>query len=84
MAALLSWKPYMHNPKMPFLMAQVRIPTLMVWGKQDAIVPVNCGELYQQAIPKSTLLTIERCGHSPQLEKPQEFLDAIVPFLTAN
>jgi pimeloyl-ACP methyl ester carboxylesterase len=84
MAALLTWKPYMYNPKLPFVLAQVKVPTLIVWGKQDAIVPVECGELYQQAIPRATLAVIDRCGHSPQLEKPQEFLDAVVPFLTAE
>ena len=78
MAALLTWKPYMHNPKMPHLMAQVKLPTLIVWGKQDAIVPVECGELYQQAIPGAALTVIDRCGHSPQLERPDAFLAAVL------
>jgi pimeloyl-ACP methyl ester carboxylesterase len=84
MAALLTWKPYMYNPKMPVLMAQVHTPTLLVWGRQDAIVPLNCGELYQQAIPGSRLVIIETCGHAPQIERPQAFLEAVVPFLTAS
>jgi pimeloyl-ACP methyl ester carboxylesterase len=83
MAALLTWKPYMHNPKLPFLLAHVRVPTLIVWGRQDAIVPLRCGELYQAAIPGAKLAVLERCGHSPQIEKPQEFLNAVAPFLTA-
>ncbi len=84
MAALLTWKPYMHNPKMPHLMTQVKLPTLIVWGKQDAIVPVECGELYQQAIPGAALTVIDRCGHSPQVERPDAFLAAVLPFLTAG
>ena len=84
MAALLTWKPYMHNPKLPILLAHVQVPTLIVWGKQDAIVPLQCGELYQAAIPGARLTVLERCGHSPQVEKPQEFLAAVVPFLTAT
>jgi pimeloyl-ACP methyl ester carboxylesterase len=64
-------------------MAQVQTPTLLVWGRQDAIVPLNCGELYQQAIPGSQLVVIEACGHSPQIEKPQAFLAAVMPFLSA-
>ena len=83
MAALLTWKPYMYNPKLPVLLSQVKIPSLVVWGRQDAIVPLNCGELYQAAIPGAQLVVIDRCGHSPQVEKPQAFLDAVVPFLTA-
>lgn len=81
MAALLTWKPYMYNPKLPILLAQVNIPTLIVWGRQDAIVPVECGTLYQQAIAGATLTVIEQCGHSPQIEKPQAFLEAVLPFL---
>lgn len=84
MAALLTWKPYMYNPKMPVLLSQVKTPTLVVWGRQDAIVPLNCGELYQAAIPGTQLIVIDHCGHSPQIEKPQAFLDAVVPFLTAS
>ena len=84
MAALLTWKPYMYNPKMPHLMAQMKLPTLIVWGKQDAIVPMECGELYQQAIPGAALTLIDHCGHSPQLEKPDAFLAAVLPFLTAS
>lgn len=82
MAALLTWKPYMHNPKLPFLMARVNIPTLLVWGRQDAIVPLECGEQYQRIMPAATLTVIDRCGHSPHIEKPQDFLNAVVPFLT--
>ncbi len=82
MAALLTWKPYMYNPKMPVLMAQVTTPTLVVWGRQDAIVPLNCGERYQQAIPGAQLAVLDHCGHSPQIEKPQAFLATVLPFLT--
>lgn len=84
MAALLTWKPYMYNPKMPALMAQVNIPTLVVWGRQDAIVPVECGELYGAAIPGARLVVLEQCGHSPQVEKPQEFVQTVLPFLLAS
>ena len=74
----------MYNPKMPILMAQVKVPSLVLWGKQDAIVPLNCGELYQQVIPGSNLVVIDECGHSPHIEKPNDFLDAVVPFVTAT
>jgi pimeloyl-ACP methyl ester carboxylesterase len=84
MAALLTWKPYMYNPKLPVLLAQINIPTLLVWGRQDAIVPVECGALYQAAIPGARLTVIEQCGHSPQIEKPSAFLEAVLPFMQAS
>ena len=62
---------------------RLNVPSLVLWGQQDAIVPLNCGELYQRAIPGSNLVVIDECGHSPHIEKPNDFLDAVVPFVTA-
>jgi pimeloyl-ACP methyl ester carboxylesterase len=81
MTSRLCWKPYFHNPKLPAYLRGVKTPTLIVWGQQDAIVPVNCGALYQQALTNATLHVIDRCGHVPALEKPQEFLSAVRAFL---
>ena len=81
MTSRLCWKPYFHNPNLPAYLRGMKTPTLIVWGKQDAIIPVNCGELYQQALANATLQVIDRCGHSPALEKPQEFLTVVQAFL---
>ena len=81
MAVRLGWKPYMHDPRLPSLLRRVRIPSLVVWGRQDAIIPLECGDLYQKAIPGSTLKVLEECGHSPQIEKPGEFVEIALDFL---
>jgi pimeloyl-ACP methyl ester carboxylesterase len=81
MTSRLCWKPYFHNPHLAAYLRGVKIPTLIVWGKQDAIIPANCGELYRQALANATLQLIDHCGHSPALEKPQEFLTAVRSFL---
>src|SRR5262245_27311654 len=81
MAVRLCWKPYMYNPALPNLLRRLRLPTLIVWGGEDRIVPVQCGNLYRQAIPGSTLKVIEGCGHLPPIERPQEFLQIVVGFL---
>ncbi|MBM3941343.1 MAG: alpha/beta hydrolase [SAR202 cluster bacterium] len=82
MASRLCWRPYLHNPSLPHYLGAVPTPTLIVWGKQDAIIPVECGELYQKALPNATLRIIDHCGHSPALEKPQEFLKTVTDFLS--
>ncbi|MBM3942470.1 MAG: alpha/beta hydrolase [SAR202 cluster bacterium] len=81
MAVRLGWKPYMHNPRLPGLLARVRAPTCIVWGRQDKLAPAECGELYHQAIPGSKLVFINNCGHAPQVEKPQEFVRVALDFL---
>ena len=81
MASRLCWRPYLHNPSLPHYLGRVNTPTLLVWGRQDAIIPVECGEMFQQALPNARLEVIDHCGHSPALEKPGEFLAAVNGFL---
>ena len=81
MASRLCWRPYLHNPSLPHYLDRVDTPTLLVWGRQDAIIPLECGELFEKALPNAQLKVIENCGHSPALEKPGEFLAAVGEFL---
>jgi len=84
MAQLLGWKPYMHNPKLIHRLRRVKVPTLIVWGKQDGLVPLPHGEAYRDAIPGAELKVIDRCGHAPQLERPAEFVAMVEEFLTRS
>ncbi len=81
MLSRLCWRPYLHNPSLPHYLGGVKIPTLVVWGKQDAIIPLECGEMYAKLLPNATLKSIDNCGHTPQMEKPQEFNDTVAAFL---
>lgn len=40
----------------------------------DNLIPLECGALYQQAIPESELVVFDRCGYAPHLEKSDEFV----------
>lgn len=81
MSVRLAWKPYMFDPSLPHLLPRSRVPTLVVWGREDRIVPLECGEIYQRAIPKARLDVIDRCGHLPHLERPDEVARLIAEFL---
>jgi pimeloyl-ACP methyl ester carboxylesterase len=59
----------------------IKVPTLIIWGKQDKIISPKVGELLDQAIPASTLKMIDRCGHVPQEEKPEETVPLVLDFL---
>jgi pimeloyl-ACP methyl ester carboxylesterase len=59
----------------------VTIPTLILWGRQDKVIPLKVGELLHQLLPNSTLEVIEQCGHIPQEEKPDETIAIISRFL---
>ena len=81
MLSRLGWKPYLHNPSLPHYLAKVQARTLIVWGANDAIIPLECGEIYRNSIPGSRLSVIDNCGHSPQMEKPDEFNAVVADFL---
>ncbi len=82
MASRLCWKPYLHNPSLPYYLRSVPTSTLIVWGRQDAIIPLECGTMFERVLPNSSLKVIDNCGHSPAAEKPQEFLGAVSDFLS--
>ncbi len=81
MTARLTWKPYMFNPRLPHFLPRVTAPTLLLWGREDGIVPVICGEQYRRLLPNATLRVLERCGHLPLIERPDEFAGLVLDFL---
>ena len=84
MTARLTWKPYMHNARLDRFLPRVTNPTLLVWGREDRIVPVECGDLYRRALPHATLTVLERCGHLPPIEQPDNFARLVLEFLGAK
>lgn len=62
-------------------LAKIDVPTLVVWGAQDAVVSLATGRRATAKLPRSELVVIEACGHLPMEEKPEELLRAVLPFL---
>jgi pimeloyl-ACP methyl ester carboxylesterase len=78
----IAWQPYMFNPSLPQLLEGVAgLPTLLIWGKQDRVVPLSAGEVYHKSIAGSELMTLDRCGHRPEIEKQAEFSQRLQRFL---
>lgn len=61
--------------------ANVRVPTLIVWGVQDQILPVEYAPVAAKTIPGSRLQLYDPCGHFPMLECAQEFNALLLEFL---
>jgi pimeloyl-ACP methyl ester carboxylesterase len=81
MSTRMCFKPYMYNPALAGTLGKVRVPTLVVWGQQDAIVPLQCGQLYRRMIPGATLRVIDSCGHFAHLEQPDRLAAIVQEFL---
>jgi pimeloyl-ACP methyl ester carboxylesterase len=65
-------------------LGQITVPTLVVWGEQDRIVPLDDGKDFAARIPGARLVIIPASGHAPCIEKPGELLAAMEPFLDAR
>jgi pimeloyl-ACP methyl ester carboxylesterase len=59
----------------------IKAPTLIVWGKEDRILPVAHAYAAAAKIPNSALQVFDRCGHVPQLERSEEFNKLLLEFL---
>jgi pimeloyl-ACP methyl ester carboxylesterase len=76
----IAWKPYMYNPTLPHLLGGVATPALVVGGRDDRIVPLECGERYAKALADARLEIVEGAGHFVDLEKPDELAGLVTRF----
>lgn len=60
---------------------RITTPTLVVWGKNDVLVPVGYAELFKQGIQNCQLEVFDDCGHIPQIEKFEETTKLVKEFI---
>jgi pimeloyl-ACP methyl ester carboxylesterase len=82
--ALLSWEPYMHNPKLPHRLHRVTAPTLFLRGESDGLVSAEYLAAYSRMLPNARTDTIAEAGHAPHLEQPEAFAAMVLAFLDAG
>jgi len=59
---------------------KIELPTLLLWGRQDRVVPTWVGERLSRELPEARLEIVDECGHMPQEEKPAESLERFRTF----
>jgi pimeloyl-ACP methyl ester carboxylesterase len=62
-------------------LANIKVPTLLVWGLNDTITPPMVGHDFNRLIPNSELKFIDKCCHAPMMEHPQKFNEMVEDFL---
>jgi pimeloyl-ACP methyl ester carboxylesterase len=82
MSFRIAWKPYMYSPTLPHLLGGVAAPALVVWGREDRIVPLECGERYVKSLGQAKLEVVEGAGHFVEMEKPEALAALVTRFLT--
>lgn len=60
---------------------QIQVPTLIIWGQEDKIIPLENGVRLHQAIRNSRLVVVDYCGHDPPDEQPEKVIQIMQKFL---
>lgn len=76
-SARFGWNPRLYNPRLERWLCRLRTPTLIVWGREDKIIPVRYADAFEKAIPNAKLKMIENAGHLPHVERRSDVSTAI-------
>ncbi len=76
--ARLAWSPRNHDPHLYKWLHRIDVPTHIIWGKQDQLIPAEYAKELQKLIPNSRVTLFDQCGHLPQTEKTTEYCQSII------
>jgi len=65
-------------------LGRIRVPTLLLWGEQDALVPARYAEDFAAGIAETSTVIVQGAGHLPTVENPEPTLAAITAFLSGG
>jgi pimeloyl-ACP methyl ester carboxylesterase len=80
----LAYRPRFHNPGLAKWLHRIDVPTLLIWGEADRIVPPSFGEAYRALIPGSRLVVLQGAGHAPFDEQKDAFLAMFCEHVTRS
>jgi len=79
--AKLGWQPRLYNPHLAKWLHRIDVPTLVLWGDGDKLIPPTYGAAFRDLIPGSRLEIFERCGHLPHIERADKFVSTVASFI---
>jgi pimeloyl-ACP methyl ester carboxylesterase len=80
-SARFGWQPRFFNPRLERWLHRVNVPTHVIWGAGDRIIPPVYAEAFHRLIPGSTLTLIPDAGHLPHVERTSAVAQAMQSFL---
>jgi pimeloyl-ACP methyl ester carboxylesterase len=79
--ALLAWAPRLHSPMLSKWLHRLNMPVQLIWGEDDRIMPVAYANAFKRLIPHAHLSVYPNCGHLPQVEKSDDFVQLVTSFI---
>ena len=80
-AARMAWNPRLCNPALAKWLHRVNVPTHLLWGDSDRIIPPAHAEAFKELISGSKVTILPSCGHVPHVERPDQFASAVAGFI---
>jgi pimeloyl-ACP methyl ester carboxylesterase len=84
MAARLGWQPRWFNPALERWLHRIKVPTLVVWGEDDKLLPRAYAEVWRNRVPDVRVGIIPQCGHLPHIEKLDVAAPLVLGFLSGG
>lgn len=81
MSFRIAWKPYMYSQTLPHLLGAVRVPSLVVCGDDDKVVPQSAAKRYLEALPNAKLEIVKASGHCVDMEQPEALAKLVTNFI---
>ena len=63
------------------VLTKIPHPTLLLWGANDEVTPVDVANTFKSLLPNATLVLVDNCGHAPMIEHPKWFAQEMIKFL---
>ena len=82
--ARLGWQPRLFNPGLRKWLHRIDVPTHIVWGDSDKVIPPVYADEFERLIADSKKTVIAGAGHLPQIEKAGPFVEAVTSFIAAS
>jgi len=74
--ARVGWNPYLHDPRLPSWLHRATMPALIVWGREDKLMPCAAAEQWAGLLPQARVALIPEASHFPALEQPELVAEA--------
>jgi pimeloyl-ACP methyl ester carboxylesterase len=81
MAARLGWQPRWYNPALERWLHRIKVPTLLLWGENDKLLPSAYAKVWKSRVPDIRVELLPECGHLPHIEKAELAAEKLVGFL---
>lgn len=80
--ARYGWNPYLANLGLMREFHLISCPTLVLWGRDDRVIPATHAGIYEKEIAGASIKVIDGAGHDPLTEKPEQCAEALIGFLS--